>query len=116
MKKLTFKQYLESKEQLLKAIENTPVTVVEYEVRKYCTLTVNEDTEAISLKPKNKIIVEWRYDDIHNPTPIFAKFKGVKKLDETEQYDIEIPRLKLQKFLSRHTTAIPTTFTGYYND
>jgi len=111
MEKLTFKQYLESKEQLLKAIEKTPISIIEYEVRKYCTLPINETIEPVSLRPKNKIIVEWRYDDIHNPTPLSIRFKGVKNLDESEQYDIDMSCIKLQKFLSRHATTIP--LTGY---
>ena len=52
MEKLTFKQYLESKEQLLKAIENTPISLVEYEVKKYCNLSIGEtedDKELIGL-------------------------------------------------------------------
>lgn len=106
MEKLTFRQYLESKEQLLKAIENTPISKVEYEVAKYCTLNLNEKNNPISLKPKNKIVVEWQYDDVYNPTPISIKFKGVKNVAESIQYDIEIPIFKLQKFLSRHTHII----------
>jgi hypothetical protein len=107
MDKQTFKQYLESKEQLLKAIENTPVSIIEYEVRKYCTLPINETTTSVSLKPKNIIMIEWQYNDIQNPTPLSVKFKGVRDIDENEQYDIVIPRIKLQKFLSRHTTLLP---------
>lgn len=106
MKKLTFKQYLESKEQLLKAIENIPVTIVEYEVRKYCTFPVGtseSEKELINLKPKNKIIVEWKYDDIHHPTPTQISFKGTKNLDESERCSIFWSGDKLNKWLVRHT-------------
>jgi hypothetical protein len=100
---LSFKQYLESKEQLMNAIKNTPVSIVEYEVCKYCSIPVSEsDVETISLRPKNKILVEWRYDDIHNPTPISVRFKGVKGVDDSDQYMLDISRIKLQKFLDRH--------------
>ncbi len=105
MEKLTFKQYLDSKEQLLKAIENTPISVVEYEIRKYCNMTIGEnetEKELISLKPRNNIIVEWRYDDINNPTPIAVKFKGLKTLDEGEQFPMFWSSSKLQKWLLRH--------------
>lgn len=105
MDKLTFKQYLESKEQLLKAIHNTPTSIIEYEVRKYCTLPIGEleiEKETISLKPKNTIIVEWRYDDINNPTPMNIRFKGLKELDETEQYSTFWNSSKFQKWLIRH--------------
>lgn len=110
MDKLTFKQYLESKEQLLQAIKNTPVSIVEYEVKKYCSLAINEDIDPISFKPKNKLLIEWRYDDVHNPTPISARVIGVKNINEDEQYEINIPKLKLQKFLARHTAQVPNTF------
>lgn len=104
--KLTFKQYLESREQLLKAIEKIPTTIVEYEVRKYCTLPIGEndtEKETISLKPKHRIIVEWRYDDINNPTPLSLQFVGgIKNIDESEQYSIFWPGNKLQKWLVRH--------------
>ncbi|MCK9369660.1 hypothetical protein M0R04_07110 [Candidatus Dojkabacteria bacterium] len=100
----TFKQYLESKEQLMDAIKNTPVSTIEYEIYKYCSIPVAEcDVDAISLRPKNKILIEWSYDDIHNPTPLSIKFKGVKDIDEDDQYNLNIPRIKLQKFLDRHT-------------
>lgn len=105
MDKLTFKQYLESKEQLLKAIHNTPTSIIEYEVRKYCTLSVGEleiEKENINLKPKNTIIVEWRYDDINNPTPTNIKFKGLQDIDEGDQYFTYWNSDKFQKWLTRH--------------
>lgn len=107
MEKLTFKQYLDSKEQLLKAIENTPVSVVEYEVKKYCSLTVGEsedDKSLVGLKPKQKIIIEWRYVSVDNPTPESIKFIGVKDADEDEEYCTFWSGNKLQKWLTRHAT------------
>ncbi len=104
---LTFKQYLESREQLLNAVNNTPITVVEYEICKYCSIPVVEgDSDTISLRPKNKILIEWRYDDVYNPTPTSVQFRGVKGIEEGEQYLLNIPRIKLQKFLDRHTKSI----------
>ncbi|PPD55701.1 MAG: hypothetical protein CTY12_00145 [Methylotenera sp.] len=105
MAHLTFKQYLESREQLLKAIENTPTAVIEYEVKKYCTLAVGEndtEKELVSLKPTQKIIVEWRYDDINNPTPLSIQFSGVSTLTEDEQYSTFWTGNKLTKWLLRH--------------
>lgn len=60
------KQYFESRLQLIDAVNNTPKTVVEYEVKKYCTISVNanEEESTISLKPKQVVIVEWQH-----PTP-----------------------------------------------
>lgn len=101
MERLSFKQYLDSKEQLLKAIENTPVTRLEYEIRKYCTLVVGEsvdDQQIISLRPKNKIIIEWSYVNPSNPTPVNIEFDGID-LDESST---PWSGVKLQKWLMRH--------------
>ena len=106
MQKLpTFKQYLESKEQLLKAIENTPVSVIEYEIKKYCSITLGETEEEkvlIGLKPKSKVVVEWRYDNINDPTPECVRIIGTKDIDETEKHTTFWPGAKLQKWLARH--------------
>lgn len=109
MEKLTFKQYLESKEQLLKAIENTPISIVEYEVKKYCNILTGEseiDKELVGLKPKNTLVVEWRYDDLYNPTPMSIKFKGVKNLDDSEQFPVFWSGKKLSTWLTRHTNKL----------
>lgn len=106
MTKLTFKEYLESKEQLREAIRNTPVVVKEYYVRKYCSIALGEsddDKRTIGLKPKHELLIEWRYDDINNPSPQWIKFKNVKDLEETEQFAPFWHSQKLQKWLMRHT-------------
>lgn len=105
MERLTFKQYLDSKDQLLRAIENTPVAVYEYEVKKYCSLTIGETEEEkrlIGLKPKNRIIVEWRYDSIANPTPEAIRLLGTKEIDEDEKLMTFWSGSKLTKWLARH--------------
>lgn len=107
MERLTFKQYLESKEQLRKAIANVPTSILEYEIRKYCTISLGETEEekiTLSLKPKQKIIVEWRYDDIHDPSPETIKFVGVKDVDLDETYETFWSGNKLTKWLLRHAT------------
>ena len=106
MEKLTFKQYLDSKDQLLKAIENTPVSIVEYEVSKYCSLTLGESEDSkmvINLKPKQKVILEWHYITIANPTPEYVRLVGLKETDEDEKHDVYWTGSKLTKWLSRHT-------------
>lgn len=103
--KLTFKQYLESKEQLRKAIENTPVTIVEYEIKKYCSMAIGESKDEslpIGLKPKQKVIIQWRYDNFENPTPDYVKFVGVNSIDESEEQPLFWTGQKLQKWLLRH--------------
>ena len=64
MKKLSFKEYYESKTQLLKASENIPKVINEYLVKKYCKIPViiNEEKEFISLKPKDVIKILWEFN------------------------------------------------------
>lgn len=105
MKKLTFKQYLESKEQLKKVLEQVPVTINEYVVCNYCSIPVGEKDEhkSISLKPKHRLIIEWRYDNIDNPTPVNIQFKGVNNIDDLEKFPTYWEGKKLSKWLMRHT-------------
>ena len=112
MEKLTFKQYLDSKDQLIKAMENVPVAIQEYEVRKYCTLTVGEDEEekkAIALKPKNRIIIEWQYDNVDRPMPLSVKVVGSPEVDDTEPFNTFWSNEKLKKWLSVHTKELQST-------
>lgn len=109
-KQLTFRQYLDSKDQLRKAIENTPVSIIEYEVRKYCSVSVGEtkeEAETISLRPRQKLIVKWRYDNILNPTPDYIKVLGIDEdmisEGEDEEQQVFWTGYKLQKWLLRHT-------------
>lgn len=110
MEKLTFKQYLEeSKDQLIKAMDSVPVAIHEYEVRKYCTLTVGEDEEeklSIPLKPKNKLIIEWQYDNVDRPIPLSIKVEGVSYIDEADAFNTFWTNEKLKKWLSVHTKEL----------
>ncbi len=75
---ITFKEYLDSKDRLREAVKETPVRVVEYEVRKYCKLpvgTCKEEKVYLSFKPKQTLIVEWLYTDFNNPKPTCVKNK-----------------------------------------
>ena len=104
--KLTFKQYLESKEQLRKAVDNIPIATSVYEVIHYCSLPLGEYEEektVVSLKPKQKIVVEWKYDSIENPTPLSIKIQGVQNIDEDEQFQTFWENKKLHKWIRRHT-------------
>ena len=105
---LTFKEYLKSKQELRAAIEKTPQQITEYTVDKYCKLMVGEskdDKEMVILKPNQKIIVEWLYNDIDNPTAVNITFEGVcEKVDSEEHKSYWQPQ-KLQKWLQRNTTT-----------
>lgn len=102
MEKLTFAQYLESKEQLLEAVKETPVQQVSYVVRKYCKIPLGESKDSkeyVSLKPKQTVVVKWLYEDIENPTPMSVAH------DEVE-YDTFWSGEKLDKWLSRNAREI----------
>ena len=80
MDKLTFKDYLDSKERLLLAIQETPIASTQYVVKRYCKIRIGESRTArqeVALKPKQKITVEWRYDDIDNPEPVSVILENV---------------------------------------
>lgn len=105
-KKLTFKDYLDSKEKLREAVEKTPQRIASYAVRKYCKLVVGESKETkeyISLKPKHNVLVEWLYNDIDNPTVINIKVEGVVGVDSADPYETFWSGERLQKWLLRNT-------------
>ena len=105
---ISFKQYLASKQKLREAITKTPIQTVEYVVKRYSKLPVGEDKENrnyVSLKPKQRIFVEWQYS---NPTvvpkPISVRFEGVAQICENEDFQIMWSSKKLQQWLTKNTT------------
>lgn len=109
MTQLTFKQYLDGREQLLQAIKNTPIAITEYEITKYCTIPIgenDEEKELISLRPKQRIIIEWQYDDVHHPTPMSIRFIGPKNVEENEKHSLYWDDRKLEKFLQKHASKL----------
>lgn len=109
MEKLTFKQYLDSKEKLREAIKNTPVRKAEYLMRKYCKLPVGEskeDKQYIALKPKHKLVVEWMHNDLENPDLVSICFEGVDDVDETEEFQSFWSDERFKKWLLRNTREL----------
>lgn len=78
LKKLTFKEYLDSKSQLKEAAKKQPMHQATYVVRKYCKLPVliNEQKQSVSLKPKHEISVKWLYEDINKPIIVSVSFNN----------------------------------------
>src|SRR5882757_7286888 len=70
MKKLSFKEYYESKQQLLEAITNIPSTINTYVIKKYCKVPViiENQKEFITFKPKDIIKIIWEYVTPKTPT------------------------------------------------
>lgn len=106
--KISFKEYLKSKQSLLDAIENTPEEIVEYEVTKYCNLPINEDGEKqkIKLKPRNKLFINWMYKDKENPEVKEIQFEGTTVDDNAQQPALSDERLL--KWLIKNTTDKPS--------
>ena len=101
MRKLTFKEYMASKNKLRQAIQETPVASSTYLIKKYCKIRVGESRNAryeVALKPKQRIIVEWRYDDIKNPEPESIIFDDVN----TDEHDVYWTGAKLTEWLSKN--------------
>lgn len=106
MEKLTFKQYVDSRNQLLKAIENVPITIIEYEVRKYCSLSVGDDPDnpiVIQLKPKQRLQVKWMCNNPLLPLPESIRVIASDVITESEEHEVFWNSDKLQKWLIRHT-------------
>lgn len=105
-KKLTFKEYLDSKERLREAVNRTPKRTAEYTVRKYCKLVVGEskeEKEYVNLKPKHKIFVEWLYENTDNPTILAIKFDGVQDVSPEDEHKSLWQGERLLRWLLRNT-------------
>lgn len=107
--KLSFKEYLDSKDKLLQAIQETPVQTIRYDIKKYCRLPIGEkeDKQYVPLKPKQIIIIEWRYDSVFNdPTPVGVRFEMLKEFTEDEQFNTYWSGTRLKKWLSKHAVEL----------
>ena len=101
MKKLTFKEYVESKERLRHAIKETPIVSTTYIVKRYCKIRFGESKETrqeMSLKPKQEIVVEWEYEDIKSPEPLSIIFPD----SSPEENDVYWNGKKLMEWLHKN--------------
>ena len=109
--KLTFKDYLDSKHRLLEAIGTSPIQRSSYDVKKYCKLVVVQlgEKQTILLKPKQSVIIEWKYEDINNPTPLSIIVEDPKDLSSAEtKYSTRWKGAKLKQWLSKNTAEAIT--------
>ena len=105
--KLTFKQYLESKNQLIEAVQHIPRSILKYRVKKYCTMAIGECEEEktiLPLKPNQFLEVEWIYENENQPSRGIIKFHS-DKFSEEEVITFWDDK-KLSKWLHRYTTKI----------
>lgn len=106
MKKLSFKEYLESKTQLKQIAEETSALhVAEYDVKKYCKLVVSEHAKRlfVPLKPKSRILIEWLYANTKVPTPVSIRLENVKSVDPEAEHETPWKGERLLKWLIRNT-------------
>jgi len=109
MNKLTFKEYLASKDTLREALKQTPVRKAEYVMRKYCKLPVGEskdDKQYIALKPKHILIVEWNYRDFDNPDLVSICFENVDEVNQEEEFTSFWSEDRFKKWLLRNTREL----------
>ena len=109
MDKLTFKQYLDSKDTLREALNQTPVRKAEYIMRKYCKLPVGEsknEKEYIALKPKHRLIVEWLYEDPENPDMESVTFEGVATVDPEKKHSSYWTEERFKTWLYKNTREV----------
>ena len=104
-KHLTFKEYLDSKEQLKAALKEIPIISSTYVVNKYCKIPVGENKDNkdfIFLKPKHKIVVEWKYINVDEPDVLSIKFIA-EGIDPETKSTIFWEGVRLRKWLFRNT-------------
>ena len=107
METLSFKQYLDSKEQLREAaLSTSPKRTAEYKVFKYCKIAVGENKEekqSIPLKPKHKLFVDWLYEDSENPTPVSIRIEGPDDIPTDQTFAAFWQSERLAKWLDRNS-------------
>lgn len=103
--KHSFKQYLDSRRQLVEAANSVPRATISYTPKKYCSLQLLEnDTEhTLGIKPRHEIIVEWQYDNINLPTITNCTVKLNNQVIQTGVPILD--SLKFQKWLLRNAEA-----------
>ena len=103
--KLTFKEYLASKDKLREAVNNTPKRTATYVINKYCKIAIGESKkskEYVNLKPKQQVHVDWLYEDMSNPTVISIRFRNVGGIREGEEFEILWGHDRLEKWLRKN--------------
>lgn len=103
---MSFKEYLESKNKLREALQRVPQRTAEYRVKEYCKLVIGESKDQkryIPLKPNQKIFVDWKYDNMDNPTINSLQFEGVHHIDCEQEFATPWQGKKLQQWLSKNT-------------
>lgn len=106
MKKISFTDYIHSKEQLREAVKRTPQKTVGYKVKRYCRLMVqnSEGKQYLALNPGHIVKVIWLYEKSRKPLPIRIFFEGVKTIDPESRFYTSWGSEKLASWLDKNTS------------
>lgn len=100
MSRLTLIQLLESKKALIDNLNQTPRSVVEYEIKRYCTLPLTTESKIVELKPKQIVTVEWIHDAALGVENVSITDKTGSLIHDRE--NVEFTGDRLQKWLVRY--------------
>lgn len=106
--KMSFKQYLDSKQQLREAVNSLPIERVEYVVNKYGKLPVGESKqskEVVAVKPKQLLTVEWAIHPNGTRTINHITVEGVDCEYDGEQLTPLWKPEKVQSWLETNTVS-----------
>lgn len=96
----SFIKFLESKQQLYRAIVNDPIVKRTYEIKNYCKLLLPEST---NLRPRQVVEVKWLYEGIDHPKPLHIAIPSAEiSINVEALYDEE----SLVKWLSSNAREI----------
>ena len=109
LKKLTFKEYYDSKQRLIEALNEPAIVESTYAIRKYCKLPLGEskdDKTTVSLKPSHRLIVEWEYQENKPLTLNAVYFDNIDGYDNQQPQKLMWSESKFKKWLNGNTREI----------
>lgn len=105
MKKISFAEYLNSKEKLREAVTRSPQRVTAYQIKSYCRLMVesNGSKQYLPLCPRQIVKVIWLYENRRKPIPIRIYFENVKSVDPDLRFYTHWSGEKLTNWLNKNS-------------
>lgn len=105
--RITFREYLLSKQHLHEQAVSIPTQILRYCITKYCKLSVtyNGDDFDIKLKPSHIIDIKWQYNN-NERTPLLITFENVPDISEDDEYEINLSDRKMNNWVLTNTRVI----------
>lgn len=105
--RISFREYLLSKQYLHEQAMSVPTQTLRYCVTKYCKLSVSYNGEDIDvkLKPSHVINIQWKYIN-NDRTPIIVTFENVPDISEDNEYDITLSDRRINNWVLSNTKVI----------